>query len=198
MSDRELFELINAAAGAHAGWLLLAQVFAVHATWMALLSLLVAWFGGDDVTRRAVARLVTGMLLAVSMALLFGILWPQPRPFDLELGHQHLDPTRDASFPSVHVTLLWSLGLGALLLRPRRTLVGGGLLLLGLVVGWSRIYLGVQFPTDVLGALPVSALGAGVVWGLRRQIEWHFTQPLIVRYHRWAERWRAWWITHRS
>ena len=61
--------------------------------------------------------------------------------------------------PSDHVTVFWSLALATLGTR-RFAAWGFTLLIAGLLVGWSRIYLGVHFPYDVAAALPVAALGA--------------------------------------
>ena len=129
---------------------------------------------------------VVGLLLAVSVALVLaqivGLLWPQPRPFALHLGNQYLPHANDPGLPSDHVTVIWTLGLAALATRRFDTL-GLPLLAMGLLVGWSRVYLGVHFPFDVLAALPVGLVGVVLARAMRRPL-----LPAVARllylYHR--------------
>lgn len=46
---------------------------------------------------------------------------------------------------------------------------------LGLLVGWSRAFLGIHFPLDVLGAMPVAVLAALSVRSLRRPMRPMYT-----------------------
>ena len=75
--------------------------------------------------------------------------------------------TQGPGLPSDHVTVFWGLALSALFTRrfaPWRF----PLLAIGLSVGWSRVYLGVHFPYDILAALPVVLACALAAHGLRR------------------------------
>ncbi|MDA1382037.1 phosphatase PAP2 family protein [Plesiomonas shigelloides subsp. oncorhynchi] len=40
------------------------------------------------------------------------------------------------------------------------------ILLLGVAISWARVFLGVHFPFDILGAIPVSLLAAYLTWRL--------------------------------
>lgn len=80
----------------------------------------------------------------------------------LGLGRQLLSHAAETSFPSDHVTLILSFGVGLLLTRQLRR-VAPGIVTLGFLTAWSRVYLGVHFPIDMLGSLVVAfvaALGA--------------------------------------
>ncbi len=87
----------------------------------------------------------------------------------LHLGTQYLEHSADPGLPSDHVVVFWSLALA--LLRTRTFgLWGFPMLALGLLVGWSRVYLGVHFPLDVVAALPVAWAATMVVHALRRPL----------------------------
>ncbi|MDH4438919.1 MAG: phosphatase PAP2 family protein [Rhizobium sp.] len=109
------------------------------------------------------ALFVTASILggwALSSALKLGIARPRPEVV------QHLVEVSDMSFPSGHAMLsaITYLTLGAMLSRLEETrtlryffpLVA---VVLTLIIGLSRIYLGVHYPTDVLGGW-----AAGTVW----------------------------------
>jgi undecaprenyl-diphosphatase len=100
--------------------------------------------------------------LVVSTVLKVG--FDRPRPDVVP----HLAAVGDPSFPSGHSMLsaVVYLTLGALLARfePRRRIkayILGLALLLAVLVGLSRVYLGVHYPTDVLAGWT-----AGLVWAL--------------------------------
>jgi undecaprenyl-diphosphatase len=102
---------------------------------------------------------------ALSSAMKLG--FERPRP-DLVA---HLVDVHTLSFPSGHAMLsaVTYLTLGALLARvqPRRRLkayILGGAILLTLLVGASRVYLGVHWPTDVLAGWCAGAAWAILCW----------------------------------
>jgi len=117
--------------------------------------------------RTDLLEMLLALLLALALAQFVSWLWPQPRPFAAHLGTQYLVRGDDSGLPSGHVTALWSLAVSALLTR-RLAPWGFPLLAIGLAVGWSRVYLGADFPFDVLAALPVACAGALAAHTLRR------------------------------
>ncbi len=97
----------------------------------------------------------TGMVLLFTFVLnaIFKGIFQVPRPETIE----HLVHAEDWSFPSGHsqgAMVLW--GWLAYELKDRRAYLISGLLILG--VGFSRVYLGVHFPTDVLGGFFIGLL----------------------------------------
>lgn len=51
------------------------------------------------------------MFAGQGINLLLGLVWFEPRPFMVGIGHTWLDHLADNGFPSDHATLAWSLGL---------------------------------------------------------------------------------------
>ncbi|MEU6211971.1 phosphatase PAP2 family protein [Streptomyces sp. NPDC047023] len=108
------------------------------------------------------APLAAGLALLVNVPLREFV--GRPRPFVQHDGLQVLDPgfvpglgNAEFSFVSGHTTLAMALGAGLFVVSRKAGLVGIGLALLQ---GLCRVYMGVNYPTDVIGGL---ALGTAVV-----------------------------------
>jgi undecaprenyl-diphosphatase len=121
----------------------------VRAKWADAAMLLVATLGGT----------------AISEGLKVGFARPRP---DLVA---HVVETTSLSFPSGHAMLSAAtyLTLGALLARAQeqqslRGYILGAAVLLALLIGASRIYLGVHWPTDVLAGWCLGAAWALACW----------------------------------
>lgn len=109
------------------------------------------------------APLAAGLALLVNMPLREFVA--RPRPFRQHEGLLVLDPNlrtgadlaaTDFSFVSGHATLAMALGVSLFLANRRIGLIGIGL---ALVEGFCRVYVGVHYPTDVIGGF---ALGTAV------------------------------------
>jgi undecaprenyl-diphosphatase len=152
------FSLINSNAGLH-GWRLELALFA--AEWLILLvpiGLTGLWMSGVGAQREAAVKalLATGCALGINAVI--GLLWYHARPFVTGAGHSFLHHAPDSSFPSDHGTIMFTVALAlAASSAPAAKRFGRSLLPLALVVAWSRVFLGVHWPMDMLGALGVSA-----------------------------------------
>jgi undecaprenyl-diphosphatase len=115
--------------------------------------------GAEDAAS-SVAALVWAPL-AAAIAVLVNVpirgFVERPRPF---LQHQGLEVLvsgkTDYSFVSDHATITMALGVGLFVANRKFGLVGIGL---GLLEGFCRVYMGVHYPTDVIGGF---ALGTAV------------------------------------
>ncbi|MGF7149596.1 undecaprenyl-diphosphatase [Sphingomonas zeicaulis] len=101
------------------------------------------------VRRRAAAAALLPLATLIETVLTSGLklAFARPRPALLD----HLDSVTSLSFPSGHAAhnmALWLLG--ALLLAPNRRWAVAAALVVPLLVGMSRVVLGVHWPSDVL------------------------------------------------
>jgi undecaprenyl-diphosphatase len=114
------------------------------------------WLWGDKAKRNLALKACLVTMVGVGLNQIIALVWYHPRPSMIGLGHTWLPHVADSSFPSDHVTVFSSIGLSLLLGGAVRS----GLLTLiaGLVVAWSRVFLGVHFPMDMLGAIGVACL----------------------------------------
>lgn len=161
------FSLLNADAGLH-GWRLELAVFA--AQWLILLlpiGLVGLWVNGQAAQREAAVRALVAAVFALAVNAVIGLVWYHARPFALGVGHSFLPHAPDSSFPSDHGTVMFTVSLVlALSPEPVASRFGRSLLPLAVVVAWARIFLGVHWPMDMLGAVAV-ALGVALLFRSR-------------------------------
>ncbi|MDN2566988.1 phosphatase PAP2 family protein [Aquibium sp. A9E412] len=105
----------------------------------------------------------SGALISQTLKQYYG----RPRPDLVE----HLDPVHTASFPSGHalVTTVAYLTLGSLIMRlvdgwAVRVYVLAMALFVAAIVGLSRVYVGVHWPSDVAAGWAVGAAWASLTW----------------------------------
>lgn len=164
--NRSWFLSLNAAPETPTSLLVFATICAQYTIVIIPLTLIGHWFlGGKKGHQQAVFSLVT-ILVAMGLGFVCTMLWFHPRPFMVPLGHTWIYHAPETSFPSNHATQFFSAGLSLLLAGARKS--GGLILLLSLFVAWSRVFLGVHFPLDMVGAVLVTVLACLLVRPLWR------------------------------
>lgn len=158
--NRSFFLWINA-NGDSPGWLIaLATFIARDVIAIVPLMIVVLWLWGprSQLTSQRVLVVKTGaaLLYALAISWCLGHLFPHPRPFAIGLGHQYLAHAADDSYPSDHGTVIFTFALA--FIAWHRMWSGAVLLATGAAIAWSRIYLGVHWPMDMLGGLLVGML----------------------------------------
>jgi undecaprenyl-diphosphatase len=147
------------------------------------LALLGLWFSGTTPAQRLKYQLTTLMgISALSIAnivvWLFNITWDRPRPF-VEHGDELnllFYPPTDPSFPANPVAVGFAAATAAWTINRK---FGIWMYAAAALFGFSRLYAGVFYPTDIIGGAIVGIAIYGFVTYLRR-----FLEPLITGFVR--------------
>jgi undecaprenyl-diphosphatase len=164
-----LFQIINNWAGKY-DWIDdLMEFLAQDIVWIMLAVMVYLWFTGKESNQ----KLVFYSFLSASVALLIASLFLSPevnqaRPFVEHQVLQLLPHAPDPSFPSDHATLAFSLAFSILFAKRR---LGVVMLVLALLTGISRVYVGVHYPGDIVGAIALSFLISIIVFKGNRRLD---------------------------
>ncbi len=184
--NRQLFLSINAGA-APAAWLTnIVAALASSPAAVAPLLLVGLWVWGVPSRRGALLGVAVATVAAQGVNMTLGLLWFDPRPFMVPIGHTLVAHVADNGFPSDHATLVWTLGAG-LWLTGAAPRWGAAVCLYGAAVAWSRVWLGVHFPVDMLASGMVGVLLGGCARAVRPGID-RLLLPLADRAYERAVR----------
>ena len=166
--NRALFLQINGGDGTPTWLIQIAIGIADDLIYLIPLLLLGMWLWCDSTCRSQVIKACLVTLLALGENQLIGLVWQHPRPFMIGLGHTWIHHAADSSFPSDHITVFAGIGLTLLLGGVFRLAVT--VLTTGFAVAWARVFLGVHFPLDMVGAVAVAGVSYVVISLLWRMV----------------------------
>lgn len=165
----DLFNLINATPESASGTIAVATVIAKRLILLFPLFTVACWFWGakPDMTRQRafVCKTAFALIIGLAISWLIGLIAPHDRPFMLGIGTNFLDHKPTPSFPSNHGTIVFTFVFAFLFWL--RTWVGLLMLVPAIMIAWSRIYLGVHWPLDMVGAFILGIIACGLA-----QIAW--------------------------
>jgi undecaprenyl-diphosphatase len=182
--NRAFFLALNAPDHPPRGAVVLAMAIAQWAIFLVPLLLATLWLWGGRESRGGLLLAFCGAEIALGFNQGIALLWYHPRPFAIPIGRTLVEHAADSSFPSDHVTFLVAAGFG-LLAWTRHRWAGLAPLALAVPVAWSRVFLGVHFPLDMLGAIPVAFACLLIVMPFRawadRTLTLRWAEPLYRR-----------------
>lgn len=112
-------------------------------------------------TRSLALRVLLGLALTMVCSTLLKSLFQEPRPFLTIPGLERVGPIPGgSSFPSSHTAAAFALFWGTLFAKNRWWPL---VLLYAVGIALSRLYLGVHYPTDLLGGIVLSLLCCWIV-----------------------------------
>jgi undecaprenyl-diphosphatase len=130
--------------------------------WLAIAAVCAVLWRRPVVLLSVLSATILGDLTALGLRRAVG----RPRPWRRyaeppPLGHVPKDP----SFPSGHTTIAFACAVVLSYFRPR---LAPAFFLLAVAIGFSRVYVGVHYPLDVLGGAILGLLCGGIVIALLR------------------------------
>ena len=162
--DSFLFLMVNATAASPAWVLSLARAVTLELPQAVFAGMVGAACFMNTRQRQDLLAVLVTLLLAWVCARLIQHVFPMPRPFALGIGTSWLQRAPTAGFPSTHSTVAFAFAV-AVSLRSGWSPLAGAALVLAALVAWSRICLGLHFPSQAAaGAL----LGAACAWVVYR------------------------------
>ncbi len=174
-----LFTLINATPASTFETITFAIVLARYAIFIIPLLLIGLWLWGTAnsmvLQRQLVIKTAIALVFSMLLSAVIGRLLPHERPFVEGFGYIFLAHVPDSSFPSNHGSAIFTFALAFLFWH--RLWSGMGLIIIALAIAWSRIYLGVHWPLDMLGAFFVGLMGCLLSQGV-----WHLLGDCITQY----------------
>jgi len=164
--DRALFLWFNLGPGTSQMWIELARFASLTLPQWLIVAAVTLALAGRDGMRLPAWRALPSVALAAAAAHGLKPLFHLERPFVLGLGTRWVQHAADGTFPSSHAAAVGALA-AAVLLAPCRWPLKLAALAAALLVSWSRMALGLHFPSDILGGWCIgllAALAVRVIW----------------------------------
>ena len=155
--NNHLFLLINAPSGASPAIVSVAELIASKLIDLVPLLLVALWVWGSPSRRTGLVASSIAAGLALGTNQLVGLFWFEPRPFMAGLGRTLMAHVPENSFPSDHTTFILAVGFALVATRAAPTW-GKVVSVLGVLVAWARIYLGLHFPLDMVASALIACL----------------------------------------
>ncbi|RKD86670.1 undecaprenyl-diphosphatase [Kushneria marisflavi] len=190
--NQHLFLVLNAQQQSQPLVIWFAIIMAKYAIFCIPLIMLKGWLGKSEAHHKIMLTALLATVGALLINNLIGsLIWYHPRPFVMPLGHTLISHAPTPSFPSNHMTIVSTVAF-SFILRPALRKTGVALAVLALPIAWSRIYLGVHFPLDMLGAVIVAGVASlmmlwlqplylETLYGVTRGVYRIVFSPLIAR-----------------
>ncbi len=181
-----LFDFVNDLAGRSTPLDDVMKFSANYVIFLIAALLVMSWFvraSAGENRRIAVYSGIASAGLAVIVAVIIEHLYSHPRPF-CPVGApsagdvaQLVHHACDTSFPSDHTTAAFGMTAGAGIFRPKLGIV---LLILSVLVGFARVFVGIHWPGDIAGGAALGIVAAFAVW-LAKPIFTYLDELIVVR-----------------
>jgi len=167
-----LFHILNVPDQASIWMINYASLIAHDLVYLFLLIFAIAWFRGSYQVKTGIIKAFIFTAITLLMSEVLSAVLNTPRPFVMGVGRTLIEHAPTGSFPSNHMSIFSGIAF-AYYFSPQRDL-GRILIWTAWLVAWSRVYVGVHFPIDMLGAflmaIIVNLAGLPLWWKYENQI----------------------------
>lgn len=151
--NMELFRLINGLANKNAVLDKMMIFFSKDVPYIFMATIVVVFILGvikkNEEYRKVSVNTFIITVINLILSFIIGTVYYVDRPFVHNKVNLLVPHVKDASFPSDHATATMSIALG---LGKYNRILGTIMTILSIVVGFSRVYVGNHYPSDVIGA----------------------------------------------
>lgn len=156
--DYTLFKIINGLAGKYFLLDKLMIYIALYIQYLFGVALLLFWFkkgSKDEVIENRRSALFSMLTLGAAAIVNFviGLFYFRPRPFVSHAVNFLIKHPANASFPSDHATAAFALAFPILFVNKR---YGWVMIVMAVLLSFSRIYVGVHYPADIITGILIS------------------------------------------
>jgi undecaprenyl-diphosphatase len=159
--DRSLFDLVAASPATAVGLLGVSIFIADYFIVFVPIGLVLKWIAGGTEDRTVAVSAILAAVVSLAAAGAVSLLIMHPRPFMDGLAPNILNHSADSSMPSDHATVVFAVAFSLLFAGSRR--LGIAMLAVAILVGWSRVFLGVHYPIDIAAGALLGAASAMLV-----------------------------------
>jgi len=179
-----LFSWINSATTHPPSFLLFFAIFSAEVLiYLLATGMVIGWIRRASNFRTALLTATLAAVIGLLINQAIGLVWYHPRPFEMGVGHNLMKHVVENSFPSDHATVFFSIGLSLFAMKQTRQW-GIIISLLAILVAWSRVYLGIHFPFDMIGSFLVALVAVVISLRMRPVIEKKLEPPLTQLYEK--------------
>ncbi len=143
---------------------------AEYTPYIFLLILVSYWFYKRNKYQDTVLYAGYSVLCGLLINYTISLFYVHHRPFVDGLGNHLVEHVPDNSFPSDHTTFMLSIAFSFLFFTKTRTL-GIILTVIGILSGFSRVFVGVHYPFDILGSILTAFFAAFLVFCFHKKLK---------------------------
>ncbi len=177
-----IFNAINHLAGNNIFADKIGIYLAEYSPYIFILFLLYIWFFKKGKYKEIALFAGYSAILGIVINFIISIFYFHARPFMDKIGNTLVAHNAENSFPSDHTTFMLSIAFVFLYFKETR-FAGIILSILGLIGGFSRVFVGVHYPFDIFGSILVAIVSSYVILIFKEKLQ-KFNKQIINLYYK--------------